>query len=139
MTRPRSVTVIMWLAVAQGILLSLVALLWLQIASIFAPESGVTSSIVTMLAMAKGWVLIALALMYFIFAAGSLADQRLGLVGRTAGFADEYSDPGQCPTQRGIGGDCSVLGDCSDHHALLSALFSRETGPDPIVSWVGIR
>jgi len=71
MTRPRSVTVIMWLAVAQGILLTFIALLWLQIANIFAPESGVTSSLVTMLAMAKGWVLIALALMYFIFAAGA--------------------------------------------------------------------
>ena len=71
MTRPRSLIVIMWLAVAQGILLALVALLWLQIASIFAPESGVTSSIVTMLAMTKGWVLIALALMYLIFAAGA--------------------------------------------------------------------
>ena len=71
MTRPRSLIVIMWLAVAQGILLALVALLWLQIASIFAPESGVTSSVVAMLAMTKGWVLIALALMYLIFAAGA--------------------------------------------------------------------
>ena len=61
----------MWLAVAQGILLTLVAWLWLQIASIFAPESGVASSTVAMLAMAKGGVLIALALMYFICAAGA--------------------------------------------------------------------
>ena len=51
--------------------MALVALLWLQIASIFAPESGVTSSVVAMLAMTKGWVLIALALMYLIFAAGA--------------------------------------------------------------------
>ncbi len=71
MTRFRSVTVIMWLAVAQGILLTLVALLWLKFASILAPESGVALSMVAILAMAQGWVLIALALMYFTFAVGA--------------------------------------------------------------------
>jgi hypothetical protein len=71
LTRPRSLTVIASLAIAQGVVCLLVALIWLQIASIFVPESGITSSFVAMMGMARGWVLIALALMYFLFAAGA--------------------------------------------------------------------
>lgn len=70
MTRPRSATVVASLAIAQGVIAILVALIWLQIASIFTPESGIRSSFVAMMGMARGWVLIALALMYFVFAAG---------------------------------------------------------------------
>jgi len=71
MARPRSLTVIAGLALTQGILGGLAGLLWLQIVSIFDQESGVMSSLIVMMAEAKGWLLIALALMYLLFAAGA--------------------------------------------------------------------
>ena len=71
MTRPRSLTVIAWLALAQGIIGGLAGLLWLQIVSIFDQESGAMSSLMVMIAEAKGWILITLALMYVLFAAGA--------------------------------------------------------------------
>jgi hypothetical protein len=71
MARPRSLTVIAGLAFAQGIVGGLVGLLWLQIVSIFDQGTGAVSSLVVMIAEAKGWLLIALALMYFLFAAGA--------------------------------------------------------------------
>jgi hypothetical protein len=61
----------MWLSIVQGILLTLVAWLWLQLSSIFAPEGDVSSSLAAMVSMMKGWVHIALALIYFVFAAAA--------------------------------------------------------------------
>jgi hypothetical protein len=71
MARPRSLTVIAGLALAQGIIGGLAGLLWLQIVSIFDEGNGAVSSLVMMIAEAKGWFLIALALMYGLFAAGA--------------------------------------------------------------------
>src|SRR5258705_8148113 len=71
MARPRSLTVIAGLALTLGILGGLAGLLWLQIVSIFDQGSGVMSSLIVMMAEAKGWLLIALALMYLLFAAGA--------------------------------------------------------------------
>ena len=71
MTRPRSVTLIASLAIAQGVVCILIAFIWIQIASFFAQESGIRSSFVAMVGMARGWVLIVLALMCFVFAAGA--------------------------------------------------------------------
>jgi hypothetical protein len=70
MARPRSLTVIAGLALAQGIIGGLAGLLWLQIVSIFDEGNGTVSSLLVMIAEAKGWFLIALALMYVLFAAG---------------------------------------------------------------------
>jgi hypothetical protein len=63
--------VIASLALAQGIVGALVGLLWLQIVSIFDQEGGAISSLIVMMAEAKGWLMIALALMYVLFAAGA--------------------------------------------------------------------
>ena len=70
-TRPRAVTAITLLAVVQGIVGALVGLLWLQLVSIFDQESGAMSSLIVMVAEARGGLLLALALMYFVFAAGA--------------------------------------------------------------------
>jgi hypothetical protein len=69
MRRPRSLTVIASLAIAEGILATLVGLLWLQLGSIFDQEGEVLSSIIVMVAQVRGWLV--LALMYFVFAAGA--------------------------------------------------------------------
>jgi hypothetical protein len=71
MARPRSLTVIAGLALAQAIIGGLAGLLWLQIVSIFDQGSGAVSSLMVMIAEMKGWLMIALALMYFLFAAGA--------------------------------------------------------------------
>lgn len=71
MARPRSVTVIASLAIAQGIVGALAGLVWLQIVSIFDQEGGGMSSLIVMIAEARGWLLIVLALMYFVFAVGA--------------------------------------------------------------------
>jgi hypothetical protein len=71
MRRPRSLTVIASLAIAEGILGILVGLLWLQLSSIFDQEGGVVSPIIVMVAEASGWLALVLALMFFVFAAGA--------------------------------------------------------------------
>jgi hypothetical protein len=71
MTRPRSVTVIAWLAIAEGIFAFLVGFLWLQVGSIFDQEGGGMSSLIVMMAEARGWALIVLSLLYFLFAIGA--------------------------------------------------------------------
>jgi hypothetical protein len=70
-TRPRGVTVIASLAILQGIVGVLVGLLWLQIGSIFDQGGGAMSSLIVMVAEARGWLLLVLALMYFVFATGA--------------------------------------------------------------------
>ena len=70
-TRPRAVTVIAALAIVQGFVGALVGMLWLQLVSIFDQESGAVSSLIVMVAEARGWLLLGLALMYFVFAAGA--------------------------------------------------------------------
>ncbi|WP_455389233.1 hypothetical protein [Petrachloros mirabilis] len=70
-TRPRAVTAIASLAIFQGIVGALVGLLWLELGSIFDQESGAVSSLIVMVAEARGWLLLVLALMYFVFAAGA--------------------------------------------------------------------
>ena len=71
MRRPRSLTVIASLAIVEGILATLVGLLWLQIGSIFDQGDEAMSSLIAMVAQARGWLLLVLALMYFVFAAGA--------------------------------------------------------------------
>jgi len=71
MPRPRTVTVIVWLAVVQGILFAFLGLLLFQIVSLFGQESGVLFPLIVMLAETGGWFLLVLALMYFIFAVGT--------------------------------------------------------------------
>jgi hypothetical protein len=71
MARPRSLTVIASLALVQGFLGALVGLVWLQVVSIFAQEGGGISSLIVMLAEARGWALIILSLLYFLFAVGA--------------------------------------------------------------------
>jgi hypothetical protein len=63
--------VIAWLALAQAIIGGLAGLLWLQIVSIFDQGNGTVSSLLVMIAEAKGWFLIVLALTYVLFAAGA--------------------------------------------------------------------
>ena len=46
-------------------------LLWLQLVSLFDQEGGAVSSLIVMVAEARGWLLLGLALMYFVFAAGA--------------------------------------------------------------------
>jgi hypothetical protein len=70
-TRPRAVTAIAALAIVQGIVGALVGLLWLQLVSLFDQEGGAVSSLIVMVAEARGWLLLVLALMYFVFAAGA--------------------------------------------------------------------
>ena len=71
-TRPRSVTVMVWLAIAQGIVAFLVGFLWLQVGSIFDQEDGGgMSSIIVMIAEFRGWSLIVLSLLYLLFALGA--------------------------------------------------------------------
>ena len=71
MIRPRGLTVIASLALGQGFLGALVGLVWLQVVSIFAQEGGGISSLIVMLAEVRGWVLIILSLLYFLFAVGA--------------------------------------------------------------------
>jgi hypothetical protein len=55
----------------QGFIVTLVALIWFGIASIFDQGSGVTSPLIVMLAQAKGGILIVIALTYLVFAEGA--------------------------------------------------------------------
>lgn len=71
MARPRHLTIIASLALMQGFIVTLVALIWFGIASIFDQGSGVTSPLIVMLAQAKGGILIVIALTYLVFAAGA--------------------------------------------------------------------
>ncbi len=70
-TRPQGVTVIALLALLQGIVGALMGFLWLQIVSLFDQGNGAMSSLMVMMAEARGWLLIVLALMYIVFAAGA--------------------------------------------------------------------
>jgi len=69
--RPRHVTVIALLALVQGFMATLVALIWFGIASLFSPDSGVTSPLIVMMAEAKGGLLAVLALMFLVFVVGA--------------------------------------------------------------------
>jgi len=71
MTRPRGLTVGAVLALVQGIVGALVGLLWLQLVSLFDQGGGAMASLIVMMAEARGWLLIMLALMYVVFAAGT--------------------------------------------------------------------
>ena len=72
MERPRLLTVIRSLALVQGFIAILVALIWLGIASLFSPDSaGITSPLIVMIAQAKGGLLVVLALMFLVFAVGA--------------------------------------------------------------------
>lgn len=71
MARPRHLTVIASLALIQGFIVTLVALIWFGIAGILSPDRGGTSSLMVMLAQAKGGVLIVIALTYLVFAEGA--------------------------------------------------------------------
>jgi len=51
---------------------TLVALIWLGIASLLSPNSaGITSPLIVMMAQAKGGLLVVLALMFLVFAVGA--------------------------------------------------------------------
>lgn len=71
MARPRSLTVIAGLAIAQGIVGILMGLLWLQIGSIFDQEGGAISSLIVMIAEVRGWSLVVLSLLYLLFVVGA--------------------------------------------------------------------
>ena len=72
MTRPTHLTVITSLALVQGFMAILVALIWFGIASLFSPDSaGITSPLIVMIAQAKGGLLVVLALMFLVFAVGA--------------------------------------------------------------------
>ena len=51
-------------------------LLWLQLVSTFDQESETLSSLVVMVAEVIGWLVLMLALMYFVFAAGAWPSRR---------------------------------------------------------------
>ena len=72
MTRPTHLTVITSLALVQGFMATLVALIWFGIASLLSPDSGLTSPLIVMIAQAKGGLLVVLALMFLVFAVGAL-------------------------------------------------------------------
>lgn len=71
MARPRHLTIIASLAFVQGFMVTLVALIWFGIASIFSPDSGITSPLLVMMAEAKGGLLVVLALLYLVFVLGA--------------------------------------------------------------------
>ena len=71
MARPLHLTVIASLAIAQGVIAILVAVLFLEIASIFDQSGTVATSLLVMIAKARGGMLILIAVMYFVFAAGA--------------------------------------------------------------------
>jgi hypothetical protein len=71
MTGPRSATVIASLAVAQGITIASMGLIWLQVGSSFNQEGGLISLLIAMIAAARGWLLIFLSLLYLLFAVGA--------------------------------------------------------------------
>ena len=71
MERPRSVTVIVWLALVQGFLGVLVGLVWLLISNIFDQEGGAMPSLIAMTAEVRGWSRIVLSLLYILFAVGA--------------------------------------------------------------------
>jgi hypothetical protein len=69
--QPRHLTVIASLALVQGFIIILVALIWFGIASLFSPDSGMTSPLIVMMAEAKGGLLVVLALLYLVFVVGA--------------------------------------------------------------------
>jgi hypothetical protein len=71
MARSRGLTVIAVLAFMQGLFVTLVALVWFAIVSIFDEESVGMSTILVRMAEARGWFLIFLSLMYILFAVGA--------------------------------------------------------------------
>jgi hypothetical protein len=71
MERPRHLTIIASLALVQGFMVTLVALIWFGIAHVFSPDSGMTSPLLVMMAEAKGGVLVVLALLYLVFVLGA--------------------------------------------------------------------
>jgi uncharacterized membrane protein (DUF2068 family) len=71
MARPRHLTIIVALAFVQGFMVTLVALIWFGIASLFSPDSGMTSPLLVMMAEAKGGLLVVLALLYLVFVVGA--------------------------------------------------------------------
>jgi hypothetical protein len=71
MARPRSLTVIASLALVQGFLGALVGLVWLQVVSLLEQEAGEISSLIVIMAEARGWALIVLSMLYFLFAVGA--------------------------------------------------------------------
>jgi hypothetical protein len=71
MARSRGLTVIAVLAFMQGLFVTLVALAWFAIISIFDQEPGGMSSVLVRMAEARGWFLIFLSLMYILFAVGA--------------------------------------------------------------------
>jgi hypothetical protein len=71
MERPRHLTIIVSLAFVQAFMVTLVALIWFGIASLFSPDFGVTSPLLVMMAEAKGGLLVVLALLYLVFVVGA--------------------------------------------------------------------
>ena len=71
MVRPRGLTVIAVLAFAQGLFVTLVALVWFAIVRIFNEEGGGMSSLIVRMAEARGGFLIFLSLLYLLFAVGA--------------------------------------------------------------------
>jgi uncharacterized membrane protein (DUF2068 family) len=71
MERPRHLTIIASLALVQGFMVTLVALIWFGIAHVFSPDSGMTSPLLVMMAETKGGVLVVLALLYLVFVLGA--------------------------------------------------------------------
>lgn len=71
MARPRGLTVIAVLAFAQGLFVTLVALVWFAIVRIFNEEGGGMSSLIVRMAEARGGFLIFLSLLYLLFAVGA--------------------------------------------------------------------
>jgi hypothetical protein len=74
MERPRHLTIIVSLAFVQGFMVTLVALIWFGIASVFSPDSGTTGTrwpLLVMMAEAKGGLLVVLALLYLVFVVGA--------------------------------------------------------------------
>lgn len=52
-----------------GIVKALMGLLWLQLVCLFDQEGGAMSSLIVMVPETRGWLLLKLGLMYFVFAA----------------------------------------------------------------------
>jgi hypothetical protein len=71
MERPRHLTIIASLAFVQGFMVTLVALIWFGIASVFSTDSGTKWPLLVMMAEAKGGLLVVLALLYLVFVVGA--------------------------------------------------------------------
>jgi len=71
MTRPHSVTVIAWLAFVQGMVGALKGFMWVEVGRSFDQEGGVISSLIAIIASARGWFVLFLSLLYLLFAVGA--------------------------------------------------------------------